>query len=261
MIALALALALAQAPVLTAGQVRSCNAVAGAMSALSPGLPSFPCGPTSPLLTGLVAYFAFQNNTDDSTGANNGTPTNMSYATGIIGQAGNFNGTSYVSVPNPASFRSTTFSVSAWINTVTTAEQDIFESWDIAAGPTYNGFEFRIFLPSTRVAIGHGPFSYYDSPAVFAVSTWYHLVLVVSTLPVPAFSVYRNGTLLYTSGIITPVFSSNTRVRIGVNEYQAGLFAYYFTGRIDELGYWSRALTAAEVLQLYNGGAGITYPF
>lgn len=77
MIALALALTLAQAPVLTAGQVRTCNAVAGAMSALSPGLPSFPCGPASPLLTGLVAYFAFQNNTNDSTGANNGTPTEV----------------------------------------------------------------------------------------------------------------------------------------------------------------------------------------
>ena len=30
---------------------------------------------------------------------------------------------------------------------------------------------------------------------------------------------------------------------------------------IDEVGVWSRALTAAEVTTLYNGGAGLSYPF
>jgi hypothetical protein len=33
-------------------------------------------------------------------------------------------------------------------------------------------------------------------------------------------------------------------------------FANGLTGRIDEVGLWSRALTAAEVAQLYNAGAG-----
>lgn len=34
-----------------------------------------------------------------------------------------------------------------------------------------------------------------------------------------------------------------------------------FPGRIDELGIWSRVLTAAEETALYNAGAGTTYPF
>ena len=34
-----------------------------------------------------------------------------------------------------------------------------------------------------------------------------------------------------------------------------------FEGEIDELGIWSRVLTADEVTELWNGGAGITYPF
>jgi len=34
-----------------------------------------------------------------------------------------------------------------------------------------------------------------------------------------------------------------------------------FDGMIDEIGVWSRALTDAEVTQLYNAGAGLQYPF
>jgi hypothetical protein len=35
----------------------------------------------------------------------------------------------------------------------------------------------------------------------------------------------------------------------------------YYPGLVDEVGYWSRALSSTEVTQLYNGGAGIQYPF
>ena len=34
-----------------------------------------------------------------------------------------------------------------------------------------------------------------------------------------------------------------------------------FVGSIDEVGVWNRALTSAEVIELYNSGAGITHPF
>jgi hypothetical protein len=35
----------------------------------------------------------------------------------------------------------------------------------------------------------------------------------------------------------------------------------FYDGLIDEIGLWHRALTTAEILILYNGGAGITFPF
>lgn len=35
----------------------------------------------------------------------------------------------------------------------------------------------------------------------------------------------------------------------------------YFNGRIDELAYWSRALSSGEIAQLYNGGAGKEWPY
>jgi hypothetical protein len=35
----------------------------------------------------------------------------------------------------------------------------------------------------------------------------------------------------------------------------------YMDGLIDEVGFWKRVLTSTERTQLYNGGAGLTYPF
>ena len=32
-------------------------------------------------------------------------------------------------------------------------------------------------------------------------------------------------------------------------------------GRVDEVGLWQRVLTPLEVSTLYNGGAGLSYPF
>lgn len=34
-----------------------------------------------------------------------------------------------------------------------------------------------------------------------------------------------------------------------------------FNGWIDEVGFWTRALSLAEIQQLYNSGAGLAYPF
>ncbi len=38
-------------------------------------------------------------------------------------------------------------------------------------------------------------------------------------------------------------------------------FGSGYTGDVDEVGFWKRVLTAGERTALYNGGAGLTYPF
>ena len=40
-----------------------------------------------------------------------------------------------------------------------------------------------------------------------------------------------------------------------------GTAAQAFDGMMDEIGVWSRALTATEVTELYNSGNGLAYPF
>lgn len=56
----------------------------------------------------------------------------------------------------------------------------------------------------------------------------------------------------------TTFATTNPAQEIG---YGGGYWAVYFKGKLDEIGIWSKELSAAEVTSLYNGGAGLTYPF
>jgi hypothetical protein len=46
-------------------------------------------------------------------------------------------------------------------------------------------------------------------------------------------------------------------------DFRIGRFggASYSNSRIDEVGFWKRTLTVAERAELWNGGAGLSYPF
>ena len=50
-----------------------------------------------------------------------------------------------------------------------------------------------------------------------------------------------------------------TRDGIGVGADKDGLNA--FNIQVDEIGIWTQALSTTDITQLYNGGAGLQYPF
>jgi Concanavalin A-like lectin/glucanases superfamily len=71
-----------------------------------------------------------------------------------------------------------------------------------------------------------------------------------------ALAFYVNGSAAGTCTMSSdPAFTSITQYIGG----DTGGAAFY--GCIDEVGYWNRVLTAAEIAQLYNGGIGLSYPF
>jgi hypothetical protein len=57
-------------------------------------------------------------------------------------------------------------------------------------------------------------------------------------------------------------FGSLPRLRVGTSfNWSSGAAQMPLNGAIDEVGIWSRKLSDAECTQLYNAGAGLTYPF
>jgi hypothetical protein len=47
---------------------------------------------------------------------------------------------------------------------------------------------------------------------------------------------------------------------LGEIQYGGGPIATgAFSGMLDEIGFWKRKLTAAEITALYNGGAGLPF--
>lgn len=71
---------------------------------------------------------------------------------------------------------------------------------------------------------------------------------------------YRNGVLASdTLQTTSQGAATNSPITLGIRAWSGAEEPY--TGRIDEVGYWNRTLTGAEILQLYNSGVGWQYPF
>jgi hypothetical protein len=102
-----------------------------------------------------------------------------------------------------------------------------------------------------------------SSPAAVSSATWYFVVVrywASLEFGDPALQIrVDNGSAgaNFLAGVISP---TDALFMVGGQGNGAGADLPH-DGRIDELGYWSRELTAAEETELHNGGAGLTYPF
>lgn len=215
---------------------------------------------SSSLLTGLVAYYTMNEpsgNLVDSTGNNTITTFSGSYgATGILGNCISLAGTTqYATVPNKANFTNTSggsLSINMWIymtNAHLTTTANLFGDtnvgWYFPYDQGTNQYDLRYYIATTAFTDG--------TATTYAASTWYMITMVKSAGTV---SFYRNGILLGTPSTI------GGDATVTYDKYIGGDPASEpFPGRIDEVGYWSRALTTGEITTLYNAGVGKTYPF
>ena len=96
---------------------------------------------------------------------------------------------------------------------------------------------------------------YVTTTGALGTSNWHHVVLTYDG----TLRFYVNGssvgTPLVTSGNGSGAVNDGFAIAATANGFlHASIYA-------DEVGVWSRALTADEVTELYNGGIGLTYPF
>lgn len=89
--------------------------------------------------------------------------------------------------------------------------------------------------------------------STLSTSTWYHYAVTWDGSNVKT---YKNGTL-ETNAVSTKTLQSDSTVfSIG----GTGANSQGINGIVDEVGFWSRALSSTEISQLYNSGTGYTYP-
>jgi hypothetical protein len=96
-----------------------------------------------------------------------------------------------------------------------------------------------------------------------STNTWY-MVTMAHDASTSSVTYYVNGSSIGTvhagEGGGNMVAGTNA-LAVGTDYINNTLGPDYFDGQIDELGIWNRALSAAEISQLYNGGSGLQYPF
>jgi hypothetical protein len=92
-----------------------------------------------------------------------------------------------------------------------------------------------------------------EGPTALAVNTWSH---VAGTYDGATLRLYVNGALVVSQAFTGPIFTSTGALRIGGN----AIWGEYFTGRIDDLRIYNRALSLAEISTDMNTAVGGTPP-
>ena len=209
------------------------------------------CGYSQSFLTnGLVAYYPFNGNANDAVGTNNGTVHGATLTTnrfGIPNSAYSFNGTSaYIETVNALPDMQSA-SASFWIS-VPTLPVGIGH-YVFMDGDTTGGHDFKVDLFNyTNIT-----FSTKDNINVTGnfppvTNTWFHIVAVADN-NTNVMKIWVNGQLIGTS-------SSLGNANVGYHsQLYIGCRAIYndscFSGAIDDLRFYNRALSDSEVQQLY----------
>ncbi|MCP4455295.1 MAG: LamG domain-containing protein, partial [Planctomycetes bacterium] len=216
---------------------------------------------------GLVGAWSFDEGSgtvvaDSSGNGLNGTIVDATWDAGIQGSALMFNGiSSYVNIDgykgiNAIDLVQQAFTVSNWIKT--TVGEGEMVTWGTNAASQRLTWRINANTLRTEHASGNlrGNTEVNDDE-------WHHVALVVTEgadLTVPATQIYLDGQPDGTfSGSGNPyLLTPDVDVRIGMSGPQDGRF---FTGLIDEVMIYDRALTAEELLWLAGRTAPIDKPF
>jgi hypothetical protein len=220
---------------------------------------------SSSLKTSLVAAYNGESNTNDSFGTNNGTAVGgLTYTTGKIGNAFQFNGSNaYVSIPNTTNQLNFTgdFSISLWVNYNTTAASiEVFLTNMKAGGSFGSGYAF--YTDTTKMYFGLYSQSVNNSfgiPFSPSINTWYHIVATrkrSTDTKIYINGALQSGTYSYNNPTLDPTYQSGQEYNIGVYILPQ---RYFSNIRIDAVNIWQKELTSTEVTELYNSGNGAQY--
>jgi hypothetical protein len=241
--------------------------------------PTFPAS----LAQGLVGYWPFCGNALDESGNNNhGTVNGATLTTdrfGNTGSAFNFE-EGPIQLTNPfISAGDSNFTISAWFNRLTSNSDDRIFSIERQFAP--DGFQFRAAFdgPGTNIVNtpdfanrlyfhsatpnsnlvwgvagpGTGPILMTSSSP--SLNTWHNFIVKKRRL---VYEIYLDGIFVakdsLNNGNITSSNSPNPLLIGAVYDSPGQNLTSKFSGILDDIAIWNRALTPQEIKQVYNQG-------
>lgn len=217
----------------------------------------FGCTLFGALTDGLVAYYKFDGNANDSSGnGNNGVVHGATLTTDRLGKvdgAYSFDGDDWVQVANSDSLSlpTKTMSFCVWMRT------EVDDGWiPFLSKGTYTrqyGFELgygnetTLFINDYNgTGCGRDVFVAVDSVSLNS-GAWHFVVLTYDGSEIKA---YVNGNLIASRSVEDSFGVNSSDLYIGKDMPET---TEYFSGAMDDLRIYNRALSAAEVKALYEG--------
>lgn len=223
-----------------------------------------PMGPPKPPTTGLVGWWKLDEASGmfkDSSGfGNDGTQSGgVSYASaGVIGNAAKFDGVDdYVQSSSGIISIEGDYSVSLWFSPNTLPQIGVLLALAKSPG-TLNDYDssFNLSVSDLHMNTAASTLNYreYDDSATYrrqdgigtlSAGEWHHAVAVSTET---SFTIYLNGSSVYSTSVTKPPGPFNIALmRIG----QSSVNSHRFSGRIDDVRIYNRALRPDEIADLY----------
>jgi Concanavalin A-like lectin/glucanases superfamily/Domain of unknown function (DUF1929)/Bacterial Ig domain/IPT/TIG domain/Kelch motif len=207
----------------------------------------------------LIGAYAFNEGSgatvaDSSGNGNNGTVSNTTWSTaGKFGSALSFNGSSsWVTVNDANNLDLTTgMTLEAWVNpaalgtiwrTTIMKEQSGGLVYSLYANTDTSRPSGHVFVGSEQDTRG---------TTALALNSWTHLAV---TYDGATLRLYINGTEVSSKPLSGSIHTSTGVLRIGGNS----IWGEYFSGLIDEIRIYNRALTTAEIQNDMNAPIGVS---
>ncbi|MCC7264632.1 MAG: T9SS type A sorting domain-containing protein, partial [Candidatus Latescibacteria bacterium] len=206
--------------------------------------------PNNPLLEGLVSYWPLDSNANDAEGTNpnHGTVYGATLqGSGRIGGCYYFDGyDDRIAIPiNGFPTGGGARTTAAWMKTGAGGLHEIISYGATGGGQawTMGQWDQNVFVSSWASP------QYTVSAPGLNNNAWKHVVV---TLESGTAKTYVDGSLIDSRGMgINTGTSAGGQIGARISPTE------YFSGYIDEVGVWSRALSSSEVSQLYNSGSGL----
>jgi len=190
---------------------------------------------------------------DDNGLFGNGTVANMPLYDYYNKGSFKFDGSNdYISIPYNSRLIPNTLTLSAWINRTAAVSYAHFIGVPVSdttwASPYISyGIEYIGTTDTISLVTGYTDNNFdYTSATAFGNDTWFHFAATYDKTNV---KIYINGVLQTTRAETRTLYASTANFYIGSNNTTSG---YPLNGKIANLLLYSRALSAAEVLQNYE---------
>ena len=194
----------------------------------------------------MVSWWPGDGNANDIIGGNNGTlKGGVTFDAGKVDQAFSLDGASRVEIPNVINGLNQ-LTIDAWFLYTNSYNW----RWIYGSGPDWTDVGAAIYANSNiiRYHFATSSGSFMDNGSTpLTLNTWYHFAMTYDGSTVKG---YINGQIDFTSNI-TGTVSTNRQQAIGAGFWNN---LEYFSGLIDEVEIFNRALSAEEIRAIYNAG-------
>jgi hypothetical protein len=232
-------------------------AIFGLVTLTSAQVPSYV--PTN----GLVGWWPFNGNANDESGnGNNGAVLGATLSPdrfGTLNKAYSFDGINdRVKIPFSLSFNTDTGSVSLWMNSAQLPSLNDPQDCLFGKGWGYPQLVFRNDSKAyIQIANSTSSFPSVGTQSNISLNVWKHILAVYEGA---SLKIYIDG-VLNNSQILSPMPNyysfCNSEFWIGGFRHQNSCMpndsVQFFHGKIDDIGFWNRALSQQEITDLYNG--------